>query len=658
MVAMQKKYLNLEHITDSALVLICSISIFGGLVYRIYALNNLGVIISLILAIIAFFIIQYFYLISNKYTRHQAPVKPEKARYKLINFILYILYFILLAACFFILLKHGTQNSIVSPWQVAPNYFFIFYFLTALSLIANTIFNKKFALPLIITFYFLSFSAALIVYRLGYGYDSFIHQATEKLIAQTGAVSPKPFYYLGQYGLIVILNKLASLPIIMLDKILLPLLAAVFLPIALWRALKNWLHADSLNSILILAALIIGFPFLIVTTPQNLAYVFLLLTILCGLSCKNYYDFSVIFLLAAAAAIIHPLAGIPALLFCAALAVFYSDSRRIKKYFYPLLFICSTVILPAIFYVINRSLPAAAAAQTAGASEPAGLAMPNGENFILNTAYLYGLNLKYIIAALALAGMLIAWRHRAECRILFIYSAMAGGLLASYLISVKLPFAFLINYEREDFPERILLAAALFLLPFILLALYFLFEKIAKKNIFIKSCWAAFLALTLTAALYNSYPRYDNYFNSRGYSVSAADIGAVNWINEDAKESDSSKGNRIPNSDFIVLANQQVAAAALSQFGFKKYYGPDQLFYYPIPTGSPLYGYYLDMVYKKPARETMYAAMDLAGVNLGYFVLNNYWFEFKKILDEAKLSADSWQPINGGQDYVFKYERK
>jgi hypothetical protein len=49
------------------------------------------------------------------------------------------------------------------------------------------------------------------------------------------------------------------------------------------------------------------------------------------------------------------------------------------------------------------------------------------------------------------------------------------------------------------------------------------------------------------------------YFNSRGYSVSAADIKAVNWINENAK------------TDFIVLSNQQVGAASLNQFGFKKY---------------------------------------------------------------------------------------
>ena len=54
----------------------------------------------------------------------------------------------------------------------------------------------------------------------------------------------------------------------------------------------------------------------------------------------------------------------------------------------------------------------------------------------------------------------------------------------------------------------------------------------------------------------------------------------------------------------------------------------------------------------------MLAAMDLAGVSQGYFVLNKYWWAFKKILDQAKLSASSFEEIDNGEVYVFKYERK
>lgn len=85
---------------------------------------------------------------------------------------------------------------------------------------------------------------------------------------------------------------------------------------------------------------------------------------------------------------------------------------------------------------------------------------------------------------------------------------------------------------------------------------------------------------------------------------------------------------------------------------------PKTIFYYPIPTSGPLYQYYLNMVYKKPSRETMLAAMDSVGVNEGYFVLNKYWWAFPKILEEAKLEADSWEVIGDNDIYIFSYKNK
>jgi hypothetical protein len=33
------------------------------------------------------------------------------------------------------------------------------------------------------------------------------------------------------------------------------------------------------------------------------------------------------------------------------------------------------------------------------------------------------------------------------------------------------------------------------------------------------------------------------------------------------------------------------------------------------------------------------------------------WWAFDKILAEAKLEADSWEEIDGGEIYVFKYTK-
>ncbi len=641
-------------ILNSFLILICLISLFGGLVYFFYALNNLGIIISSILAVISFIIIQYFRLLANKNTSRAKLEKPEKTRFTLINFLpaspaggLLTSYFLLLFFCFYILFKSQTTAAIVSPWQAVPKYFFLIYALATLSLIGNLLLNKTIALWLLMLHYFLSFSVALIVYRLGYGYDPFIHRATENLIDKIGAVEPKTFYYSGQYALVVMLHKITALPIALLDKMLVPFLAAIFIPPALWRALKSWFDSDQLNLFLILACLGLTYPFLIVTTPQNLAYILLILAILLGLICKNYYDLLIIFLLALTAAIIQPIAGLPALIFAFYLLAYYSDRKNLKKYYYLFLALATVFILPALFYLLNKNLLPAAGATPSGQSVAAFNydLIPGRENFILNSIYLLGFNYKIILALLIMAGLFIAYKFKDQCRILFIYLSISVLLFISYWLTLKLPFAFLIDYERNNYAARILLIAALFLLPLAIVTFYALIEKIFKQNIIIKSSFAALLIIIITASLYLSYPRFDNYFNSRGYSVSSADISAVDWINQDAK------------NNFIVLANQQVSAAALSQFGFKKYYGRDQLFYYPIPTGSPLYQFYLDMVYKKPSRETMNAAMALAGVSQGYFVLNKYWFDFFKILNEAKFRASSWQEIDNGQVYVFKYEK-
>jgi hypothetical protein len=678
-------------IITQILIFLSLTSLFGGIVYRAYSLNNIGIVISLILAIISFLIIQRFKVKNNRQqTAEKSP--PDKEGWgvlnfgelaktqKIINLLLITIYLLLITVSFYILISNQTANSIISPWQVVPNYFFIIYALaTAILIFIIEKFPKPYALIpniLILVHYFLSFSIALIIYKIGYGYDPFIHQATEELIDKTGAVLPKQFYYLGQYALIAIFHKITFIPIVWLDKFLVPLLSAIYIPLAFWHALKKIFSDHKTIMLLILALLAFPFSFFIVTTPQNLAFLFLLLAIIYGLSCKNIYDLTIIYLFAFAALVSQPIAGIPALLFALALTVYHSDvkTRRgasLRKYFYIIIFIISSLALPLAFYLFQDTPPLErGAGGLKGLITPlirgaGGLNVPNQENFILNFIYLYGFNLKIIIAILAAVGMIMCYRHRDQCKVFNIYILMSASTFISFLLAKTLSFDFLIDYERNNYTDRIFIIAAFFLLPFIITALYAMINKILKQNNAIKLPFAIFFVLTITAGLYLSYPRIDNYFNSHGYSTGQNDIAAVRWIEENA------------NGDYIVLANQNVSAAALREYGFKKYYNPpllgkerpayrtgrdgvrseSQIFYYPIPTGEILYQYYLDMVYKKPSRATMLAAMNLTGVNEGYFVLNKYWWAFSKILEEAKLEADGWEEFGEGEVFVFRYKK-
>ena len=528
-------------------------------------------------------------------------------------------------------------------------YFFVLYFIATSLLITHIYKNGSLSILLIIVHSFLSFVVAVIVFKLGYGFDNFIHEATLNLIDKNGVVSPKPFYYLGQYSLIIIFHKLFFIPISILNNFLVPVLAAVFLPLTAFYNLKQISSEKRQVLLVVIALLILPFSIFIVSTPQNLAYFFLTIIILLSLSCKDVICLVTIYALAMTALLTQPIAGIPAIIFTLILTIYHSDLQKLKKSLIAGCYIIAAVALPLAFTLIEKISSTATTTEGTNTSEsilfswPKFL-IPGKENFLLNFVYLYGFNLKIIIVCIIALGVLIAWRHRHEQKTTFLFLGMSLSLLVSYFICALLPLNFLISYERTDFLNRILIAAALFALPFILISFQAFISRALEQGTFLKITLLIFTSSLITASLYISYPRYDRYFNSRGYSVGQYDIAATKWIEENTK------------NDFIVLANQQVSAAALSQFGFKKYY-QDNIFYYPIPTSSPLYQYYLNMVYKAPTKKTMDEAMDLVDVNEAYFVLNKYWWQFPKVLSEAKYNADSWQEFGNKDVFVFKYSK-
>ncbi|MFA5318369.1 MAG: hypothetical protein WC323_02755 [Patescibacteria group bacterium] len=639
----------------NSLLIICFISFYGAAIYYFYRLNYLGIFLTLILSILTLILLNKGYKVKSQ------KLESQKSENSYTNILLLISYLLLLIFNFLILFKSSTSESIISPWQAVPWYFFLTYALTTIILII-VILNQKskiLNLPLISLHFFLSASVALIVYAVGYGFDPFIHQATEKLITAQGFVDPKPFYYLGQYALVVILHKLTFISIIWLDKLLVPVLAAIFLPPALFHAVKSFNASTKIALLSVLFMLIFPFSTFILTTPQNLANLFLILIILISLATYNLQLTSA---LALASAAVHPIAGIPALLFTAMLwgKKLIKNKKLIACY---LLFVaCAAVIaLPAAFYLNNKT-SAIINSGTAAESSPL-FHMPKfffsgRENFLLNFVYLYGFNINFIIILFIISGIFIYRKKifNIQYSIFNIQLLMSISLLISYFITKTISFNYLIDYEQSAFPDRILQIAVFFTLPFILLALSRLVSTILKQDKIIKYSLFCFFVFLISCSLYHSYPRYDNYYNSRSYSASQSDIDAVRWIEENAKS-----------DNFIVLANQQVSAAALREFGFKKYYtiSPDisqeesrggvKIFYYPIPTGDALYQYYLKMVYEKADKKTALEAANLVGADTVYFVLNDYWWAYDKILAEAKLETDEIKNINN-EIYIFKYE--
>ena len=632
------------------LILICLSSLLGAIVYYLYSLNTPGIILSLILIVAIFSII----IKSTKSKSKETFPEKTKGKPRIWETILIFSYLLTVVWSFLVLIISGTRESIVTPWSQIPHSFFFSFLLSLVFLLFLTYKKSRYSLALIRLQYFLTFSLIFLIYKIGYGFDPFIHEATIKLIEKKGLVEPKTFYYIGQYSLILILHKITFLPIVFLNKILVPFLTALFLPGAIYFWLKDNFQDKIANLSALLLLLIVPFSWATFTIPQNLAYLFLLLTVFWGLKARSNREITATALLALTTLLIHPIAGIPALLYLGGLSLNWCRKKGkpkictkilYKKFIfrsaYSLLVLIAAVSLPLAFSFLNNfefkfnfSL-----------GLPTFFHFPGKENFLLNFVYLLGFNYEIVLAGLILIGIFIYFKNKVKLKELGLNLNLGIAFLISFGITkLFIPFDFLIHYEKANYTNRLLIISLILLAPFLVLTLRELLKKIKAQKFPLALPWVIFLIVLILSNLYLSYPRKDNYYNSHGLSVSASDLKAVNWIENNTQ------------GEYLVLANQQVSVAALREQGFDHYL-KENLYFYPIPTGGKLYEYYLNMVYKKPGGETMKKAMDLAGTQKAYFILNKYWWAFDKIKKEAKLEADDWKVIDEGKIYIFEYHR-
>jgi hypothetical protein len=639
---MEKKMFYLLLLTISLSV------IFGATIYYFYALNWIGIAAAIILtAIILFFIIHK----KTSNIKYQVS-KNFKISTFLLNYInpsslIYLLFF--LCTSYFIF-HTKTDSALTSPWQIVDAKFFISYILASTALIWVIIKKSRFSLYLIMAHYFLSFSVLWIILEFGYGFDPFIHQATITLIDKKGSVEPKNFYYLGQYALEIFTHKIFFVPVDWADKLLVPVLASITIPSAIFIFLKKTLRSNQfiICRLSLVIALILPFSIFTLTVPQNLAYLFLLLSVFTGIVAEKKIELLLSGLLALAAFVTHPIAGIPAVLFSAALGAKKFLPKKTVKPVLALIFIFTAISLPTAFYLAGKTQNTTLieSVETPSTAVSFLSVFPKQQDAILNFVQFFSFNRWLWFSLLGLVGIIISWRERKNNPRLLISSGFSLSLLIAFILTKKnSDFSYLISYERSNFLERILILSFLFLLPGITIVFYRFIEKVLNRNNFIKISWTIFGVLLIAASLYSSYPRKDNYFNSRSFSVSKDDFAAVQWIEEDAAE-----------KPYIVLANQQVSAAALKTFGFGRYF-KENIYFYPIPTSGPLYRVYLNMVYKKADKKTALEAADLTGVKTVYFVLNKYWWAFDKIAEEAKMEAISFKNIND-EIFIFKYSNE
>lgn len=625
-------------------------TILGGIIFYFWKLDVKTVLVMLALPL-------FFLADKVKEPRVQTP---EPGRVSFLSLACGLGFIILEFAALFLLVRSGTASALRSPWERVPPEFFLIFFFSSLGLLLLLSEKKKnISRNIFITAHAaLMFSVALIVFDVGFGFDPFIHRATESYILTHGTITPKTPYYAGEYALIVFLAKTTFLPIAWINKLFLPLLAAISLPfMALWSA---WIRTREttklyyLSQIVPFALLIFPLSSFIATTPQGIANLFLMFALYAGFSGTGLGSGlwpAAVF--GAAALITHPLSGIPAMIFLLLLALAKIRPKILRWSASGLAAILASLIIPLTFLILEKlgraggTLKLGELGKINILSFLPSLAAPARFDFFLDLAYLYGKNLWLVILLAAIAGYFLLKKGSPFASnspfILGSFAVFVNSMLLSALIS----FPALIDYEQSVYAGRLRDISLLFLLPLASFGVSWFYDR-ARANRATHLFALLLLPAMMTTSLYLTYPRTDKYESTHGYNTSGSDMRAAEEIEKDAA-----------GKKYIVLGNQALGAAALQEFGFRDFYetakGP--AYFYSVPTGGPLYPFYLKMVYETPSRETMNAAMDLSGVNLGYIAISGYWTNARALTEKLSEIADKEIIIDGGRVYVYKFKK-
>lgn len=540
-----------------------------------------------------------------------------------------------------------TTISIRTPWPLLPDYILpvlAFLFLSGLLAARKAKAAWIVALASLATIVSLNLIAPL-VYANGYGFDGFLHRASERVILETGTLEPKTPYYIGQYTLVTWLARLADVSPGDIDRLLVPF-ASSLLAFAAWSVFRG--YKGGRWSIALVPLVLVPGSF-IATTPQSFASL-LGLTAL-GFALANdekgpRWTLAAIAGLWSLAA--HPLAGLP--FACAAALALWSNHLRASEkagHRSPLVYLlvaAGTISVPGAFLLNGLKIGAMSRIwEAAGA-----IVLPPANHVALWADWAAWCI--WLLPWMLLAGSVLAIAWDEKRRTLWgPLSALGLGVFISGLfLKTAGDFSFLIDYERSNYADRLIQVAWLILAFPAAYGFGLLASRLMKRPVLNQLAVITALCLLYAGSAYASLPRHDAAAASRGWSVGTADMEAVRWIEGDAR------GAR-----YAVLANQTVSAAAVDAYGFRRYVRTpegEDVFYYPLPTGGTLYQLYLQAVAPTPSFDAIREAVSLTRSEIVYVVVNQYWWDADKVSAALEARAQAVQTFGNGAVRVYRFD--
>ncbi|MDP2656756.1 MAG: hypothetical protein Q8P11_04295 [bacterium] len=578
----------------------------------------------------------------------------------------------------FSLLFHGqTIDSSLGPWENLNTLFFVTYSIATFLLLCTTYFRKTITSVhtiLLVVHGFFTLSILGIIFPLGYGFDPYLHRAAEQIISQFGIITPKTLYYIGQYVVVVFGHKLFAIPIFYLDIWLVPILASLSIVPLTIHATRVWIGDKPMIAFLSTLICIVPFSAIINTTPWSLSFLLFVVSFLLILTyAKQQSKLLLIFawLTTIASIFVHPLGGIPAFIVLSITTLIFEILPRIKSVVFKknvtgVTVAIASILAPLAFFLnglVSKQLKVSVTTpdQLGGfITEIAGTLFSYTSRYkawqdiAYSIAHIWGL----LVILTAIGTTLYCWRSFKEYRQAMVTLWLSWLAIFINFILVKgfIAFTSVISYEQDIFATRLYDASMIVLLPLVSIAVYGLLRRMyttPHAYSVIKLVGIIAFAGLITANLYVSYPKRDAYNAYHGYMVSSVNIATVKWIEADAGS-----------ADHIVLASQVMAASAIQEFGFKKYFQHEvgsvmqDVFYYPVPTSSPLYQNYRNML-SGPSREKAIAIMDEYGIQKLYVVVNHYEPQYEGTNNKLRAVATSEKIIHvsKSEDTVFVFER-
>lgn len=538
----------------------------------------------------------------------------------------------------------ATDISIRTPWPLLPPGTLLALAVIPLcAWLAAWKTDRRWVTALLVSLALVSVAViAPLFYRLGYGFDGFLHVATERIVLETGTLEPKPPYYMGQYVFVTWLARLAGLSVELADRFLVTGAIALLPLLFLYgrSTERNWEDA----------ALLLFLPLapFVATTPQSLAYVCGVGAILLSLGGRVHPIAALS--LAAWSLAIHPLAGLP--LAGATLTLQWTGmrgSRALRSPITWLLTFAAATAVPLAFLAISRGASTGIEwdfsrlvdVQTWTDSFTA-LAPPRNRVALWPdwTALVL-----FLAPLLAVAAAFVAiWRDEEQRHRWIVLAVIgAGTALGGFAMRAAGDFAFLIDYERGNYADRLFLVGLLLILPAAAAGASRWLAKLESAPALSAAVALIGLVAWHGAQAHAALPRHDAAAASYGWSVGRGDVEAVHWIEADAQ-----------GAAYAVLANQSVSAAAVREFGFRRYHG--DVFYYPIPTGGALYQYFLEAVGREQTLEPIREAALLTASDVVYVVVNDYWWDAKRVAEELSGIASKETTTNDGRVRVFRFD--